>query len=379
MKNDNLSWIYRIGRQVERAWDRHRRSPSSFPQIARAVLEREDWKNRSWLELLAEWFLSNSNYPEQLDDTSEFGNPPLTLYRDRSNQFVIDVYLWNHAHTNIHDHGFSGVGAIVSGESIIADHGFSIERSFPNGFAIGSLSATGASLRREGHIFDILPGPEHIHQVIHVGHPTITLVIRTSGNLGVGQSEYYKQGFRLPARIANGSRVRKSLRLYDSLDSIRPDLAENFVACLPPQLGTAEAIFFLLQLARRGRFRDGVLIGKVRLCPVLETRREAVTRLLQETVKEQYLERMLTTCSSTRSELRFLLALLLVDDGGVLTLDFFKGHYGADALQRLDRMLALVGRSSRVSSASRPSEFSPLLPLERGLEPKKEYVPLREL
>lgn len=66
------------------------------------------------LSELLDWTALTNDWPEQFDDESDFGQPPLTLYKDPLNRFCIDAYFWAYADTDIHNHVFSGAGGPFS-------------------------------------------------------------------------------------------------------------------------------------------------------------------------------------------------------------------------------------------------------------------------
>jgi hypothetical protein len=168
--------IDQLGVDLDEAWRARDYEPGCFPdlcveRLSAAAIHRAITP----AEILA-WVLCGS-LPEQFDQLSRFGQPPITVFRAR--RFIIDTLFWLDGTTNIHDHGFSGAFQVLSGSSIETTFSFTPGHDIDGHLAFGTLHLHDAALRRTGDIRTIVPGASYIHGLFHLDRPSVTLLIRT--------------------------------------------------------------------------------------------------------------------------------------------------------------------------------------------------------
>lgn len=205
--------IIDLAEYVNKAWQDSYFDYALFPEIAANALKI--FKNYDAInpEKIAQWLLSNTTLPEQLQKTvvGAFGDPPVTLYS--ADHFVIDVYFWLTKNVTIHDHAFCGAFTLVQGSTLQTCYRFEEEgMSEDEDIKWGKLIRTQVELLTpSSRIIKILSGNQFIHYTSHLEYPTITLCIRTKMYPQITQLNYY-----FPS-IAVKTKKNKQDSLYLSL------------------------------------------------------------------------------------------------------------------------------------------------------------------
>jgi hypothetical protein len=117
--------------------------------------------------------------PAQLNPDSKFGEPPLTLFSSPSENFVLDLYVWESAHTSVHQHSFEGAFCVLTGKSIESTYSFTEIKSLGAHSALGKLIPVQIETIKPDDIKPIKTYDSLIHRVIHLDKPTVSLVLRT--------------------------------------------------------------------------------------------------------------------------------------------------------------------------------------------------------
>ena len=169
----------KIGDMVRERWSMVGRDECQFPAIAAQVL-RDTKPGGSVDEILSgllnvEGTLSTHQLPTQ------FGDFQYTLYKAPG--FYIEMLLWSHGTTTIHDHGFSGAFYVFTGSSISSRYRYHQDVRVNSAFAVGSLQWENSSFLKQGDVQEIQAGTKLVHSVFHITEPTITIVIRTVQDL----------------------------------------------------------------------------------------------------------------------------------------------------------------------------------------------------
>ena len=184
-----------LGDCISGRWIEANLSEAAFSRIADQELrKRPAHANVDVNDLLA-WVAGSSNLPPQLDIDATFARPPLTVYSGPD--FNIDVLFWTNSTTSIHQHGFSGVFAVVAGSSLHCRYGFDVKRTLSESLQVGALKLRHAKHLRAGDQHRISSGNRFIHSLFHLDNPSISLVIRTTASRVAGPQLTY-----LPPYIA---------------------------------------------------------------------------------------------------------------------------------------------------------------------------------
>jgi hypothetical protein len=78
-----------LGNDVDERWARNGYALDDFPSVAAETIERSSPHDRFDLAEFADWLARTEDLPEQLDPTSRFGDPPITVWR--TSRFVVDL------------------------------------------------------------------------------------------------------------------------------------------------------------------------------------------------------------------------------------------------------------------------------------------------
>lgn len=166
----------------------------TFPQHAADFLTTIDHQNFNDPEKIAS-LINRKSWPRQQFASGHFADLSFTLYHN--NNFLLDMYVWYHQDTNIHDHHFSGAFKIITGNSFHIGYKFeSTEKYFP-WLEKGKLSVTEKSSLVEGDVKAIAFSDKFIHQNLHSSNPCVTLCLRTIDHPKKLLSSYYNRGMRI--------------------------------------------------------------------------------------------------------------------------------------------------------------------------------------
>lgn len=178
----------------------------NFPELAAEVLAEIPVPADIGIEFMANWALGRNHLPEQVNFHSGFGEPPLVVYEEP--RFFAEVLFWFHGRTSIHGHGFYGAYQVLAGYSVEAEFAFHRNEEPVPGIQVGELEPTGLRLITPGDITQILPEEAFIHTVMHMGNPSLTLVIRNRGELV--QYDYAMNGLGIDAYQDSQTHVRQA-------------------------------------------------------------------------------------------------------------------------------------------------------------------------
>jgi hypothetical protein len=211
--------IDELGAAIERAWsDAHYRA-EDFAAIAHAALTKRSLAETISTERILRWLALSPQIPHQ-PAVMDFGEPPVQLYAGR--RFYIEALFWTDGTTAIHQHGFSGAFQVLLGGSIHTTYGFECRDTISRELLVGELSVERSELLRAGDVRPILSGDRLIHSLFHLERPSITLVVRTRRDAGVGpQYSYLHPGIAYDPFVPDERRTRL-LKLIDLLDPHAP-------------------------------------------------------------------------------------------------------------------------------------------------------------
>src|SRR6266853_1534338 len=122
--------------------------------------------------------------------------PPLTVYSGRD--FRIEVLFWVQGVPAIHQHSFSGAFHVMHGSSLQTLWEFELREQVALRLALGRVSLKKAELLRKGDSRPIIAGKQLIHSTFHLDRPSLTVVVRT-----IGEIDKQPQYSYLPPTIAH--------------------------------------------------------------------------------------------------------------------------------------------------------------------------------
>ena len=193
----------------------------NFPELAAEVLAKFPVPAGIGIEFMADWALGREQLPEQVNFHSGFGEPPLVVYEEP--RFYAEVLFWFHGRTSIHSHGFYGAYQVLAGYSIEAEFSYHRNQEPAPGIIVGELEPAALRLITPGEITRILPEDAFIHTVMHMGSPSLTLVIRNKG--GLTQFDYAMNGLGVNAYRNSQTHVRQA-EVLSAFHAANPDAFE---------------------------------------------------------------------------------------------------------------------------------------------------------
>ena len=164
-----------------------------FPPIAHDALSKFSPETPIDHNFMINWVIDHQ-LPEYTALSNTFGQPALTVYVGE--YFFIEVLFWFPSRTSIHGHGFCGAFRVLQGISIQTRYQFSDIKLYDDAaLKTGKLELQAIDILRPGDTYKISPLESFIHAVIHLGQPSLTLVVRTTGlSQPARQYEYFKSG-----------------------------------------------------------------------------------------------------------------------------------------------------------------------------------------
>lgn len=159
-----------------------------LPEIAEETLGDFDSLDGVDLNALVE-FLERT--PLRQQSKSPFSDLPVTVFQARD--FYIELLVWSHATTAIHQHAFGGAFRVVRGSSIHSRYEFHQDRRISDDLLIGAVCPLGSERLTIGSVRRIDPGIQGlVHSLYHLDNPSISLIVRDGGHAAFGpQYNYY--------------------------------------------------------------------------------------------------------------------------------------------------------------------------------------------
>ncbi len=193
-----MTWLQRARtwcQDLDQTWNRE----TPFVEVAREHFSKINWSQDFDLTTMIQEFMT-TKAGEQQYPNSNFGNPPFTIYSAPDKKFALNIYIWQEAHTSIHEHSFEGCFAVLKGSSLESTYHFSSQKSLGDESHIGKLSSTSVRYLLPGDLSVIQPGNKLIHRVIHLENPTVSLVLRTLTN-DQTQMAFYFDSLSSPSHL----------------------------------------------------------------------------------------------------------------------------------------------------------------------------------
>lgn len=208
-----------MGEAVARRWDATDGDTRAFATLAEAVLvEHAPHLGASFTDLV-DWALFAPSLPPQ--KYRSFGQPPLNLHVGAG--FHIEANVWLDAITTVHRHAFSGAFCMLVGRSLHTRYRFSEEERINAHLRLGQLSLIDAEILAPGCVRRIEPGDGLTHSALHLDRPSVSIVIRTEGDIEAGpQLNHLPPSVAVDARIEREP-LRTRLELLDALAVAAPE------------------------------------------------------------------------------------------------------------------------------------------------------------
>jgi len=318
----SLPAIDQLGDELDAAWRARDYEPGCFPDLCIERLHAAALHRGVDPGEILSWVL-RGGLPEQFDQLSKFGQPPITVYRSR--RFIIDTLFWLDGTTNIHDHAFSGAFQVLAGSSIETTFSYAPSKVFDGHISFGKLSLKESALRRVGDAQPIVPGARYIHGLFHLDRPSVTVLIRTLQEPLLPLPYQYQPcglAWNPFFRDENLDRMIEVVELLDRANNPRFDEIVGDLVTRSDLYTTFRVIRACVDIQDQRRL-DGIL-ERVR-------DRDAV-RVFSTWLAEERSARFLRKRRGMVHEpaLRFLLAVLLNSHRGDHSLDLVSSYIGAD-------------------------------------------------
>jgi hypothetical protein len=223
VKENVMEIFQQMGLSLRNKWRAVNHDNLAFPALATQALEEFGTHTRLTPLALLEWAMDQEELPNQANLDSEFGQPPLTMFRDE--RFFIDAIFWRTSTTAIHQHSFSGAFQVMSGTCVHAEYAFQARERVNLILQFGEMTVKRLEMLRPGDVRTISLGDRFIHANYHVESPMVTIVIRThSEPWFTPQYSYLRPGVAWAPFAVNHTRTRRE----QCLDLLRTSFPERF-------------------------------------------------------------------------------------------------------------------------------------------------------
>lgn len=221
--------LHELGDDIERTWADAGHDPAAFAAIAADALTGARLHERVALDDVLAWLADGPALPPQ-NLPSRFGEPPLTVYS--TGRWAIDLLFWVEGRTTVHAHDFAGAFAVLAGSSVQRRYAFAPRDPERGPLRLGDLRLTDIALLGRGAVEPITAGDGLIHSVFHLDRPTVSVVARTDGGLGLApQYDYWAPGVAVDPEHADPLALRQQQTLTMLLRAGHP-AAPGFAARL---------------------------------------------------------------------------------------------------------------------------------------------------
>jgi len=168
----------KLGSKVDALYRRCNYNQADLPAIAADALTEFE-SDLCFDALTIAEFLSETNIAQQ--PRLRFSDLPITVFRNR--EFYIEVLIWTHSTTSVHQHSFSGAFKVLQGSSIHTTFSFQPRQTMSPDLILGEVTAEQTEYLHRGAVRQIVPRSEGlIHSLYHLDQPSLTIVVRTSGH-----------------------------------------------------------------------------------------------------------------------------------------------------------------------------------------------------
>jgi hypothetical protein len=295
-----------LGERIDARWRSHDYADRALPPIA-----EEELRRRPPHEHVSPWDLAQlGRNPQRMPEqgSSGFGQPPLAVWG--SERMYIEVLYWLEATTAIHQHSFSGAFAVLEGSSLHTQYAFRADRKVSSDLQIGRLTWTSSELLTRGSVHQIRSGPQFVHALFHLDHPSVSVVVRNYHDEGAPtQLGYLPPGIGIEPLVE--PRLERALELYRMLVDIgRVRDAEQILGGIIKQ---PDLMAVYLAMATIGEGAEERAIGQRIRERARKLHGAVIDRLADAIDREEEARRVKALRSRvTDPDLRYFLALLLV-------------------------------------------------------------------
>ena len=303
-----LSYFQCLGEHIERAWLFHSYNEEIFPQLVLDELERDPPFGKVAVADIVDWIFGPFQEFRQPSPGSLFGEPPVMLFQ--APRFYIEALFWLSGTTDIHEHAFSGVFAVLAGSSVHSHWHFAPERIINSRMLCGRLERVTTEILRPGSMRPIHSGNRLIHQLFHLEMPSVTIVVRTYGDRNhLPQYNYLPPGLAIDPEDQDSLRTRRLIFLEGmargQLEGLR-EYARRTIENVD-----LETLYHTFSMLTRRKVEKGVLDE---LYAIARQRHGAIVDLFQQVCEGARRTRVVASLRAkiSNAEARFLLALLML-------------------------------------------------------------------
>ena len=302
-----MDYFSDLGERVDARWRAKGYVDSALPPIA-----EEELRKRPPHEHVSPWELAQlGRAPHRMPQqgSAGFGQPPLAVWG--CERMYIEVLYWLDSTTAIHQHSFSGAFAVLEGSSLHTQYKFRPDVKASDDLHIGKLTWISSEFLPRGSVHQIQSGPQFVHALFHLDHPSVSVVVRNYHDEGSPpQLGYLPPGIGVDHSLVD-PRLERALDLYRMLVDIgRIRQAEQIVSGIIKQ---ADLVSVYLAMAAIGDTEVERAIA-MRIRERARKLHGAVIDTIAEALEQQEESRRVTLLRSrvTDPDLRYFLALLLV-------------------------------------------------------------------
>ncbi len=211
---EKIDSLWEFCERVDAEWQKKNYDTHVFPNIVEALDARAHCDLDYFSDLRCLRSCLDIPKVAEIQRLSSFSDVYYRLFDN--GRFWVEVLNWWGSDINIHDHDFSAVQYQLKGVALNVEYQFESNGSSSDNVAYGSFSVKEAKLWQAGGHSIVRPGRVAPHNICHIDHPTVSLLIRTHPDPNFGPQQNY-----FPPKVASSYGIAdavfrknvKSLRL----------------------------------------------------------------------------------------------------------------------------------------------------------------------
>ena len=196
--------IVALAHEVDARWLDHL-DDGAFTEAAADAIGAAALPERLPVPAVLTYLTAWPGLPPVVAGENEYGEPTVTVWR--SEEFHIEVMVWNVGAIALHDHVNAGAFVPLEGRRFHTRYHFTPTGTWADRFTVGDLRLVRGEVLDPGAVRGILPGVAFLHDLVFCAERCTTISVRRRSSTGESAS-YLAPGIRLPNTALGERRVR---------------------------------------------------------------------------------------------------------------------------------------------------------------------------
>lgn len=169
-----IDYVNQMGEEISSKF----KGLDGFAELAHEMLQKYKPEEKFNLDEVLEFSKTQKALEMKFYKNNEFGEYPITLYRNED--FLIDIYVWSELDADTHDHNFVGAFGQLQGRSMEVYYDYTdIKKTEHEHLETGLLTINDKKVLNPGDKSPIYLYEKFIHKVWHLDKPTVTICVKS--------------------------------------------------------------------------------------------------------------------------------------------------------------------------------------------------------